>query len=323
MIRQRTDDWEISFQLSWQRLLALLLALTGVVVLGFGLIRPMLSAYLGREVSRQMNAEIAREVVVILAGEVIAPDNSAPAASAGESAASAPAAQGAGQGAAPNMATSAGQGAAPDIATSAGQGSAPVAPSIPGGQAPIDSASILRAVAERPAQAERPEPATVEQPAERAPGAPVAEQPAVGAPNTPPVSTAPNTPAEPRSAEEIVAALPSGTLTISEEKVNARIVDRAAALGPIDSLAVRFLPGQVQVRIDVLGQQSMGTAELTVTEGRVVAQDPALSGPLSLFISAADLVKPIEDELNAILAAAEREVTGVQVSEGELVVTLK
>lgn len=332
MVRQRTDDWEISFQLSWQRLLALLLALAGVVVLGFGLMRPTLSAYLGREVSRQMNAEIAREVVVILAGEVVTADRPAPA--TGED----------GPSAAASVTQGAESGAAPATGPSAGQGSAPVAPSIPGSQTPVASTGILRAIAEQPAPAGPAAPAALlaaaEQPAVGAPGAPVAEQPAAAspgapiaeqpateapgtAPNPPPVSTAPNPPAEPRTVEEIVAALPIGTLTITEEKLNARIAERAAALGPIENLAVRFLPGQVQVLIDVLGQQNIGTASLTVIEGRVVAQEPTLSGALSVFISAADLVKPIEDELNAILAAAEREVTGVQVAEGELVVTLK
>lgn len=347
MIRQQSDDWEISFQISWRQLLAILLTLAGMLVLGFGVVRPMLSAQLGREVSRQLNEELAREVVVILTSEFAAPV-------ASEGVANAPVANGAG--------ASAAGGAQPAA------GGAAAATDAPG---PVDSAGLLRAIAEQPAagsastsdqltvvsgSADAPVTAGTERapavpgaasengaPAapgvvnetpggNAAPGAgaaagstPAQEQPAAVAPREVPVLEAPvDTGANaPPSAEEIVAALPSGTLTISEERLNTRISERAAALGPIESLSVRFLADEIQVRLIVLGQETLGSAGLSVAEGRIVAQNPELSGALSLFLSVDDFVQPIETELNAILVGAERNVTGVQITEGAITVTLE
>ena len=125
-----------------------------------------------------------------------------------------------------------------------------------------------------------------------------------------------------RTIKEIVGDLPSGKIIVTEEKLNGKIAGRAASLGPIDRIVVRFVPGEVQVTLTVLGQDTVGTSQLTIKDGKVAAENPQISGALSLVISVADLVRPIEEELNSILDTAGRQVRAVRIEQGQIAVTM-
>lgn len=322
-MRQPARRWEITLWFNWRQLVAALLVGAGLLVLGFGLVRPMVSAYIGRQVSRELNEALAREVVAALTGAAEAP----PAAPAQPEVA-------ADEASTPQVAAPAEALGAPEL-----QQTSPAAPGVE--QAPaqagqpaaaVDSRSIVRAIVASPPTAaplvegqavseeQRAAAAEVAQPTHGAQAPPLpAALPAVPTPAiAPPISS----PDLPRSVEEVVASLPSGAITVSEDKVNDRIAARAASLGPIDGIVVRFLPGQVQVTLTVLGQDTIGTAGLTIDGGRVVAQSPQLTGALSPFIAVSDLVRPVEDELNAIIDSAGRAVREVRIEQGQIVVTM-
>jgi hypothetical protein len=120
-----------------------------------------------------------------------------------------------------------------------------------------------------------------------------------------------------------VAALPSGELRITEEQANEYISANPEALGPLDSARLRFVPGQVRAEISAFGLQSTASAGLAAQNGRVVALDPALDGPLSSLISMEDLVRPIEQLLNDELAAQGRRITDARVDAGVIVMTVE
>ncbi|MCX7789509.1 MAG: hypothetical protein N2378_02615 [Chloroflexaceae bacterium] len=308
---QPAGSWEVTIEISWRRLLAGLLVLAGLAVLGFGVFRPLFSAYLGRQISREINEAVAREVLVALVGEPTAPAADPPVAPAASDERAAPTA-------APSVAPGA---PLPEAASAAPTEASPGAPSAVAAAtpAPVDSRSILRAVV-APVAPTAAALATAERAAAPvdAPGA----APTSEAPSTPPATPPTTAPEAPRSVEEVVAALPSGTITVTEEKLNRRIAERIAGRRPIDGITVRFVPEQVQVTLTVLGQDTLATSELALVDGRVVARNPQLSGPLGMVIAVNELVRPVEDELNRILASAERAVRAVRIEQGQIVVTL-
>src|SRR5690606_17861867 len=51
----------------------------------------------------------------------------------------------------------------------------------------------------------------------------------------------------------IVAALPTGEIAISEAEANTFLAGQSAQMRPLDSIQVRFVPGEVQADISALG----------------------------------------------------------------------
>jgi hypothetical protein len=120
-----------------------------------------------------------------------------------------------------------------------------------------------------------------------------------------------------------VAALPSGELRVSEEQANAYLAERADSLKPIDSATVRFVPDEVQVDLRTAGISSTARMGLAVQNGRIIAVEPRLDGPLSQLIALPDLAHAIEQQLNGQLAAQGRRVTDARVEQGALIVTIE
>lgn len=120
-----------------------------------------------------------------------------------------------------------------------------------------------------------------------------------------------------------VAALPSGELRISEEEANAYIAANPDAIGPLDSVRLRFTPGLVEADLSALGQTSTASTGLALQAGRIIAVNPQLDGPLGALITIEDLLEPLQQQLNDELAAAGRRVTDIRVEQGALVLTVE
>ena len=121
----------------------------------------------------------------------------------------------------------------------------------------------------------------------------------------------------------VVAALPSGELHISEAEANAYFAAHTDALRPVDSVTVRFVPDEVQADIRALGAVSTARLGLVAQNGRIVAQNPRIDGPLDQVISLADLTAVLERQFNDQLTAQGRRATNVRIEQGELVVTIE
>lgn len=315
--RHEADKAFLTLHFSWQRLLAALCFGVALLVLGYGLARPKLSAYLGRQVSESVAAEVADVVAAGLLGPPSAASSTDGPAPVVTPAPGAPPAQ-------------------PDAGSVAGAVIAQLRPTEDAGVVVVASGQAESEPAVAAAGQVEPEPAVaaggqVETEPAVAAGAPV-EAPAAPLPTAvpeaaaaqpTPLGSAPVATSQPeRSVVEIIEDLPSGEITVTEEKLNSKIAARVASMAPIEGIVVRFVPGEVQVTLTVFGQETLASSGLTVKGGRVAVLQPALNGPLSLLISAADLVRPIEEELNNTLELADREVRDVRIEQGQIVVML-
>jgi hypothetical protein len=120
-----------------------------------------------------------------------------------------------------------------------------------------------------------------------------------------------------------LAALPSGELRVTDEQANAYLVERAGALKPIDSATVHVVPDQVQVDLQAAGLSSTARMGLAVQNGRIIAVDQQLDGPLGQLIALPDLTRALEQQVNDQLAAQGRRVTAVRIEQGALVMTIE
>jgi hypothetical protein len=120
----------------------------------------------------------------------------------------------------------------------------------------------------------------------------------------------------------VVAALPSGELRVSEAQANEYLAARGG-FGPIDSTTVRFVENEVQADLRALGTTSTARMGLAVQNGRIIAVNPRLDGPLGQVIALEDLTGSLENQLNDQLALQGRRVTDVRVGPGELVITIE
>ena len=120
-----------------------------------------------------------------------------------------------------------------------------------------------------------------------------------------------------------VAALPSGELHISEADANQYLAAHADALKPIESVNVRFVPGEIQADIRAMNTTSTAHVGLAVQNGRIIGLNPRIDGPLDQVVSLADLTQALEQQFNDQLAAQGRRAADVRIEQGELIVTIE
>lgn len=117
----------------------------------------------------------------------------------------------------------------------------------------------------------------------------------------------------------LVAALPSGEVRITDAQANAYILANADQLQPIESATLHFVPGEIQVDLVALGTTSTARMGAAIQAGQIIAIDPRVDGPLSNLVDLRDLIAPLQEQLNAELAAQNRRVTDVRIAQGELI----
>lgn len=120
----------------------------------------------------------------------------------------------------------------------------------------------------------------------------------------------------------LVAALPAGEMRINEQEINAYLQTNADLLAPIEQATVRLVSGGLEVDLRAFGLNGTARMGVALQNGRVIALDPRLDGPLDRLISAGDLLAPIEQRLNELLEAQGRRVTDLRIAPGELIVTV-
>jgi hypothetical protein len=120
----------------------------------------------------------------------------------------------------------------------------------------------------------------------------------------------------------VVAALPPGEIRIGEDQANQYLASRGA-FGPVESTTVRFVDNEVEADLRAFGTTSTARLGLAIQNGRIIAVNPRLDGPLGQVIALEDLTRSLENQLNDQLAAQGRRVTDVRVGAGELVLTVE
>lgn len=120
----------------------------------------------------------------------------------------------------------------------------------------------------------------------------------------------------------LVAALPSGEMRISEREINAYLLAHANLLAPIEQATVRLVSGGLEVDMRAFGLNGTARMGVALQNGRVIALNPRLDGPLGRLVSLGDLLTPIEQRLNELLEAQGRQVADLRIESGELIVTV-
>lgn len=120
----------------------------------------------------------------------------------------------------------------------------------------------------------------------------------------------------------LVATLPSGEMRISEQEINAYLLAHTDLLAPIEQTTVRLVSGGLEVDIRAFGLDGTARMGVALQNGRVIALDPRLDGPLGQLVSLSDLLAPVEQRLNELLEAQGRRVTDLRIEPGELIVTV-
>lgn len=121
----------------------------------------------------------------------------------------------------------------------------------------------------------------------------------------------------------VIAALPAGELRITEQEANEYLTAHAAELQPAERVQVRFVPGELQADVTALGLISTARTGLAIQDGRVVTVNARMDGPLSAFVDVKSLTQPLEQQLNAQLAAQGKRVTNVRIEQGAMVFTVE
>lgn len=119
------------------------------------------------------------------------------------------------------------------------------------------------------------------------------------------------------------AAPPPSTITITEQQANAYLAANIAALHPIESLDIQFRPGEAQSDITVFGTQMSIRSAIGVENGQIRVVNPHLDGALGMFVSIEDVVRPLEQQLNAYLQAQEQTIQDIQIEQGQVVVLIR
>lgn len=120
----------------------------------------------------------------------------------------------------------------------------------------------------------------------------------------------------------MVAALPSGEMRISEQEINAYLLAHADVLAPIEQATVRLVSGGLEVDIRAFGLDGTARMGVALQNGRVIALDPRLDGPLGRLVSLGEVLAPIEQRLNELLEAQGRRVSDLRIEPGEVIVTV-
>lgn len=120
----------------------------------------------------------------------------------------------------------------------------------------------------------------------------------------------------------LVAALPAGEVRVTEEEINAFLLSRADLLAPLDQATVRLVASGLEVDIRAFGLSGTARMGVALQNGRVIALDPRIDGPLGRLISLDDLLAPIEQQVNDLLEAQGRRITDLRIMSGELIITM-
>lgn len=120
----------------------------------------------------------------------------------------------------------------------------------------------------------------------------------------------------------LVAALPAGEVRITEQEANTYLQAHIDLLAPIEQANLRFVADGVEVDVRAFGLDGTARMGLALQNGRIIALNPRLDGPLGRLVALDALLAPLEQQLNDQIEAQGRRITDLRIIPGALVVTL-
>ncbi|MCU0492998.1 MAG: hypothetical protein MUD01_15525 [Chloroflexaceae bacterium] len=121
----------------------------------------------------------------------------------------------------------------------------------------------------------------------------------------------------------VVAALPRGEVAVTDKQINDYIAANPQALEPLEGAVVRFVPGEIQADLMIVGITSTARSGLAVKDGRIVLVNPQLDGALGLVVSAEEVSQALEEQVNALLVQGGQTVRDVRIEQGKIVATIE
>ena len=119
-----------------------------------------------------------------------------------------------------------------------------------------------------------------------------------------------------------VAALPPGEIIVTEQQANDYLVANQSSFAPLESVRVRFVPGELQADLQAQGFTSTATLGLEARNGQLVVVNPQLEGLLSEVISADEVAQSLVQQLNSQLSAQGKSAQSVRVEQGQVVIVI-
>lgn len=126
-----------------------------------------------------------------------------------------------------------------------------------------------------------------------------------------------------QQAATAIAGLPAGSLTISDAEVNGYIAANPDALKPLDSAKVSFTPGRVTAELRAIGTTSSASTGLAVQDGRIVAIDPQINGPLRAVIRAEQIAQALTAQINDQLVKQGKVAREVRIEQGQITISIE
>ena len=135
--------------------------------------------------------------------------------------------------------------------------------------------------------------------------------------------TVPRTVEEAPPAEDVVPENPEpGSFTVTEADANQWVAEHRSELEGVEDVRFRFVPGEAQADLTIAGVTSTARAGVAVQDGRIVTVNPRLDPPLGLVVDVQPFASLIENRLNSDLATTGRTVTGVEIQQGQVVISI-
>lgn len=120
-----------------------------------------------------------------------------------------------------------------------------------------------------------------------------------------------------------IAVLPRGKVIVSDKQVNAYIAANPGMLDPIEQATLHFVPGQVQVDLQAYGTTNQISMGLQAQNGRIAVVNPRLDGPLALLISFEDVIRTLEEQINAQFDTQGRAIQDIRIEQGQMMVFMQ
>lgn len=120
---------------------------------------------------------------------------------------------------------------------------------------------------------------------------------------------------------DTLPVLPTGELIVTEADVNRQLRENIGDFQQVSDPEFTIDPDGVALAVRALGTRSTYRGGVAIENGRLVVTDPEVDGPAGRVLPASDVAGVVESLLNDLQQRSNVEFTGVELRDGEMVIT--
>lgn len=117
------------------------------------------------------------------------------------------------------------------------------------------------------------------------------------------------------------AAIPAGTITVTEQDINRAIRANAESFDPVRDIRVQIRRTGIEAELRVFGVTTSLTGTLEVEDGQVMVVNPQLSGVADRLVNIDDITPRVEDAVNDFLERNNVVPTDIVLADDTLTIT--